>query len=264
MRQKYDMKSIDCRNAAQQHLWPQLVVHTRARAPRAPVRAMRKGSKLSLRKQAAAAAEPLARSQPIVPPRSPLLSAGAVVNAGAPVADPSPAPECGLAAAAAAEEDEEKAAEAERRAEAAALVLPAAQSEDDYEEDDDDEGQQEDDDDEDDYAAGDDDDDDFDAPADAGGVQGLADRLAKRSGGAAARPQRSSSRTRRSSGVDLDAPVSADVPEVDLARRQRNIAMMEANAYGCPPPHYPCAQPAALPRQRATLITAMRLVGCAQ
>jgi hypothetical protein len=76
----------------------------------------------------------------------------------------------------------------------------------------------------------DEDDDDFDAPMEQqGGVKGLAERLANRSG-ASARPTRSSARSRRSSGVDLDAPVSADVPEADLLRRQRNIAMMEANA----------------------------------
>lgn len=193
---------------------------------------MRKGSKLSLRKQAAAgaAAKQLRVSRPAAPPRSPLNSAAGPVNAGAPTLSP------GLKCAG-------KTEEAITLADVDALVQPGPKAptdevgnkaaEVDYEEH---EGEGED------YAHGDEeeeeedddhddeDDDDFDVPVEQqGGVKGLAERLASRTG-ASTRPTRSSSRSRRSSGVDLDAPISADVPEADLLRRQRNIAMMEANA----------------------------------
>lgn len=188
---------------------------------------MRKGSKLSLRKQAASAAA--ARGAPL-PPRSPLSSAAGPVNVGAASVSPR-RPHAPAAEELIAQGGSDGAHQAGKAIDG---VLPDTQPADDAAQEDEhdrkDEDEEEDYADEDDEDDEDDDDDDFDVPSDnQGGVEGLAERLAIRSG-ALARPQRTSSRRRRSSGVDLDAPISADVPEADLLRRQRNIAMMEANA----------------------------------
>jgi len=211
---------------------------------------MRKGSKLSLRKQAAAGkqapveavASPLPlgtklprRSHPAPPPRSPLNPMNAAAAGQSPETRKAEAPVMLL--------DHDDGGSVETGGQAGMLmepVVPDAQlgmvspaqdaGNDENDNGDDEEVYADEDDSDSDSDHEDDDDDDFDAPMEQqGGVKGLAERLANRSG-ASARPTRSSARSRRSSGVDLDAPVSADVPEADLLRRQRNIAMMEANA----------------------------------
>ena len=199
-------------------------------------------SKLSLRKQTAAhkqhGALPAPGSQgtalhPIVPPRSPLEllsnTAEPSTNSSSALepADPACAPP---AAAAVADErepvdlvDDDDDDDAGGESAPPAAAAGAAYASDDFDDDED----------EDDYGGGQDDsDDDFDVPPEQGGVGGLAARLANRGGGggggASARPQRSS-RRRASTGVDLDAPISADVPEAELQRRARNIAMMQGD-----------------------------------